>query len=84
MEHRKEGWSILGFGCMRFPMKNGSIDLRETQREIACAIKYGVNYFDTAYVYKGSEKALGIILAKNNWRNKVILATKLPHYLIII
>ncbi len=82
MEHRKEGWSILGFGCMRFPMKNGSIDLRETQREIACAIKYGVNYFDTAYVYKGSEKALGIILAKNNWRNKVILATKLPHYLI--
>lgn len=82
MEHRKEGWSILGFGCMRFPMKNGSIDLRETQREIACAIKYGVNYFDTAYVYKGSEKALGAILAKNNWRNQVILATKLPHYLI--
>lgn len=82
MEHRKEGWSILGFGCMRFPMKNGSIDLRETQREIACAIKYGMNYFDTAYVYKGSEKALGAILAKNNWRNQVILATKLPHYLI--
>ena len=81
MEKRKEGWSILGFGCMRFPSKGG-MDLREIQREIGFAIKHGVNYFDTAYVYRGSEKALGIVLKKNNWRKRVTIATKLPHYLI--
>lgn len=82
MEKRKEDWSILGFGCMRFPMKNGSLDMKETERELAYAIKYGINYFDTAYVYRGSEKALGTVLAKNHWRGKVVIATKLPHYLI--
>ena len=82
MEKRKEGWSILGFGCMRFPSKGGGMDLREIQREIGFAIKHGVNYFDTAYVYRGSEKALGIVLKKNNWRKRVTIATKLPHYLI--
>lgn len=82
MEKRKEGWSILGFGCMRFATKNGSIDMKETEREIAFALRNGINYFDTAYVYKGSEKALGMILAKNHWRGKAVIATKLPHYLI--
>jgi len=82
VEKRKEGWSILGFGCMRFPSKGGGMDLREIQREIGFAIKHGVNYFDTAYVYRGSEKALGIVLKKNNWRKRVTIATKLPHYLI--
>ncbi|MDE7313905.1 MAG: aldo/keto reductase [Eubacterium sp.] len=82
MEKRKNNWPILGFGCMRFPTKNGRIDLRETERELAYAIRHGVNYLDTAYVYKGSEKALGVLLAKNNWREKVVVATKLPHYLI--
>lgn len=82
MERRREGWSVLGFGCMRFAMKNGRIDMRETERELAYAIKCGINYFDTAYVYKGSEKALGTLLAKNHWRSKVVIATKLPHYLV--
>lgn len=82
MEKRKNNWSVLGFGCMRFPTKNGRIDMKETERELAYAIQHGVNYFDTAYVYKGSEKAIGTILAKNHWRKKVVIATKLPHYLI--
>lgn len=82
MEKRKNGWSILGFGCMRFPTRNGHIDMKETERELAYAIRHGINYFDTAYVYKGSEKALGTLLAKNHWRGKVEIATKLPHYLI--
>lgn len=46
------------------------------------AIRGGVNYFDTAYVYQGSEAALGEILKKNNCREQVHIATKLPHYLI--
>ena len=82
MERRTNGWSILGFGCMRFPTKSGRIDLRETERELSYAIRSGVNYLDTAYIYKGSEKAIGVLLAKNHWRKKVVIATKLPHYLI--
>ena len=82
MEKRKNNWSILGFGCMRFPVKSGRINMKETERELAYAIRHGINYFDTAYVYRGSEKALGTLLAKNQWREKVVIATKLPHYLI--
>ena len=74
--------SILGFGCMRFPMKAGRIDLAETEREILTAIEGGVNYFDTAYIYPGSETALGEILERNGLRDRVYIATKLPHYLI--
>lgn len=82
MEYRKDGMSILGFGCMRFPKKGGGIDLAETERELAFAIENGVNYFDTAYIYRGSEKALGFLLKKNHWRERVKIATKMPHYLI--
>ncbi len=74
--------SVLGFGCMRFPTKGGRIDMAETEREIMTAIRGGVNYFDTAYIYPGSEAALGEILARNNVRDQVYIATKLPHYLI--
>lgn len=74
--------SVLGFGCMRFPTKAGKIDFDETEREILAAIDGGVNYFDTAYIYPGSEAVLGEILEKNRLRDKVNIATKLPHYLI--
>ncbi len=86
MNYRKDRYgkelSILGFGCMRFPRKNGKTDMEETEREIMTAIGRGVNYFDTAYIYPGSEAALGEILEKNSARDKVYIATKLPHYLI--
>ncbi len=74
--------SILGFGCMRFPQKLGKIDIEETEREIMTAYHAGVNYYDTAYIYPGSEAALGEILEKNGIRDQVNIATKLPHYLI--
>ncbi len=86
MQYRKDKYgnelSALGFGCMRFPQKNGRIDMAETEKQILAAIDLGVNYFDTAYTYAGSEAALGEILAKNHVRDKVNIATKLPHYLI--
>ena len=74
--------SILGYGCLRFSKKHGQIDLKKTEKEILAAIKAGVNYFDTAYVYSGSEAALGTILERNHLRDRVYIATKLPHYLI--
>ncbi len=86
MNYRKDKYgndiSILGFGCMRFPRNGASIDMPETEKEVLAAIESGVNYFDTAYIYPGSEAALGEILHKNNLREKVYIATKLPHYLI--
>ena len=74
--------SVLGFGCMRFPQIMGRINMKETEQEVMTAIRGGVNYFDTAYVYPGSEAALGEILEKNGVRDQVYIATKLPHYLI--
>ena len=86
MQYRKDKYgndiSVLGFGCMRFRRSGGSIDMAEAEREILSAIESGVNYFDTAYIYPGSEVALGEILSKNQVREKVKIATKLPHYLI--
>ena len=56
--------------------------MAETEREIMAAYHGGVNYFGTAYVYPGSEAALGEILEKNGIRDQVNITTKLPHYLI--
>ena len=74
--------SALGYGCMRFPQKLGKIDMAETEKLILAAIEKGINYFDTAYIYPGSEAAVGEILEKNGLRSRVNIATKLPHYLI--
>ncbi|MBP5593144.1 MAG: aldo/keto reductase, partial [Clostridia bacterium] len=86
MQYRKDKYgkdlSILGYGCMRFSKKGGGIDVDKAEKEILKAYENGVNYFDTAYVYSGSEAALGEILSRNNLRDKVNIATKLPQYLI--
>ena len=74
--------SLLGYGCMRFAKTGGAIDLDKAEREILRAVELGVNYFDTAYIYPGSESALGEILARNRLRDRVNIATKLPQYLI--
>lgn len=74
--------SVLGYGCMRFTQSGGKVDLEKTEQEIMQAYHAGVNYYDTAYIYSGSEEALGKILEKNQIRDNVYIATKLPHYLI--
>ena len=79
--------SILGFGCMRFRRNLAATDMQKTEEQIRLAIKAGVNYFDTAYMYPGNEKVLGTILAKKDddgvmLRDKVFIATKLPFMLI--
>ena len=86
MQYREDKYgnklSILGFGCMRFQRKMGSIDYEKAERQIMLAIENGVNYFDTAYIYPGSEALLGEVLERNHARDSVYIATKLPHYLI--
>ena len=74
--------SLLGYGCMRFTRKGNAIDLEKAQKELAHAIENGVNYFDTAYIYPGSEAAIGEIFHRLNCRERIYIATKLPHYLI--
>ena len=74
--------SQLGYGCMRFSRKGSAIDYEKAEREVLLAIEKGVNYFDTAYVYPGSEECLGRILDENKRRDRVYIATKLPQYII--
>jgi predicted aldo/keto reductase-like oxidoreductase len=86
MEYRQnkngEPISILGYGCMRFTSGPRGIDIDKAEKEIMTAFRNGVNYFDTAYVYTGSEAALGEILERNGIRDQVNIATKLPQYLV--
>ena len=73
--------SQLGYGCMRFSKSGMSIDYKKAEREILLAIEKGINYFDTAYVYPGSEECLGRILEENKCRDRVYIADKLPQYI---
>lgn len=82
MSRTGEPISILGYGCMRFSRKGTGIDLEKAERELMEAIEAGVNYLDTAYIYTGSEAAVGEILERNDARERVSIATKLPQYLI--
>ena len=72
--------SLLGFGCMRFPVTaEGKIDEPLAEKMMDKAIASGVNYIDTAYPYHGgeSETFVGKVLSKYD-RSSLYLATKLP------
>ena len=78
--------SILGYGCMRWPMikdEDGKdiVDQEAVNRLVDYAIEHGVNYFDTSPVYlQGqSEQATGIAL-KRHPRESYFLATKLSNF----
>ncbi len=82
MQYREDKYgnklSVLGFGCMRFKKKMGKITFEDAERQIMKAFNKGVNYFDTAFIYPGSESVIGEVFEKNNIRDKVYIATKLP------
>lgn len=73
--------SRLAMGNMRLPTKDnipgGPIDYAKAEEMIDYAIKHGVNYYDTAYVYHNgeSEKFLGNVMRKYP-RTDYYLATK--------
>ena len=70
----------LGFGLMRLPEKDGTIDIGHVSRMVDAYMQAGLNYFDTAYVYHGgnSEKAIKEALVRRYPRDQFMLATKLP------
>lgn len=92
METRKFGKdkkvvSVLGMGCMRFPLKGEStkeIDEKKVQEMMRVAVEGGVNYIDTAWPYHGgeSEPVVGRAIQALGIRDQIHLATKLPSWLI--
>jgi len=66
------GISRFGLGCMRFPK-----DESEAIEMVRYAIDHGVNYLDTAYVYKDSEAILCKAL-QGGYRERIKLASKAP------
>ncbi len=78
-QHTGDVVSLLGYGCMRWPMtEDGSaIDQELVNELVDYALAHGVNYFDTAPVYiRGwSEAATGRALARHP-RESYFVATK--------
>ena len=67
--------SLLGFGAMRLPK-----DAAECAKMFASYIESGGNFFDTAYVYGGSEEMLKTALTSKHPRDSYLLSTKLPSW----
>ena len=83
-QFRGKRLSMLGFGCMRLPVKNGvyaDIDEQAAAEMIELAMRNGVNYYDTAWGYHdgNSETVMGRILS-NYPRESFYLASKFPGY----
>jgi len=78
--------SLLGYGCMRFPTKDGNIDEAQSFGLLKAAVDSGVNYFDTAYIYHDSksEEFTGRFLKEHSGlkREEYYIATKLPTWLV--
>ena len=78
--------SLLGYGMMRLPMKEGTeeFDQELINHQIDYAIEHGVNYFDSSPVYcRGeSERCTGIALKAQSRlpRDKYFVATKLSNF----
>ena len=62
MQYRKDrkgnDISLLGFGCMRFEGSGTGEYFQKANDQVMEAIRQGINYFDTAYVYKNNERKL--------------------------
>ena len=69
----------FGFGCMRLPMKDGAVDLKQMAEMVDAFLDSGFNYFDTAHGYTGgaSETALRETLVKRYPRERYTLTNKL-------
>lgn len=66
----------LGFGLMRLPKKGPFTDIEQTKKMVDAFLDAGFTYFDTAYVYLGSEAAAKKALVSRYDRSAFTLATK--------
>ena len=71
----------LGFGCMRFPKKGDRFDMELIKKMVDRFLEAGFTYFDTAWAYPGSEKALKEALIDRYPREKFLLATKMAPWI---
>ena len=67
----------LGFGLMRLPRKGLGIDVEQVKQMVDLFLESGFTYFDTAYVYLGSENAARKALVERYPRESYTLATKI-------
>ena len=52
----------FGFGLMRLPRKDGAIDVEQVKQMVDKFMEAGLNNFDTAWAWEGSEDAVGQVL----------------------
>ena len=67
----------LGFGLMRLPRKGVVTDIEQTKKMVDMFMEAGFTYFDTAYVYPGSESAIKKALVYRYPRDSYTLCTKM-------
>ena len=72
----------LGFGLMRLPKNDGVIDIPAVSRMVDAFLEKGFTYFDTAYVYAGSEEALRQALVERHPRESYTVASKLAGWML--
>ena len=72
----------LGFGLMRLPKKGLGTDIEQTKKMVDLFMDAGFTYFDTAYVYLGSEEAARKALVERYPRESYTLATKLNAFML--
>ena len=67
----------LGFGFMRLPTAGNGFDMAQINKMVDAFMEGGFTYFDTAFVYRGSERALFESLVERYPRESFQIATKL-------
>ena len=67
----------LGFGLMRLPKKDNEIDIEQFKTMVDLFMEAGFTYFDTAFVYSGSEEAMKAALIDRYPRESFTVATKM-------
>lgn len=72
----------LGFGMMRLPKEGDAFDIEQIKKMVDLFLEAGFRYFDTSWGYHGSEEAMREALVERYPRDKYLLATKCPVWLV--
>lgn len=81
MSYLGEDIKKLGFGLMRLPKIDGEIDVEQTKEMVDMFLEAGFKYFDTAFLYTGSEEAIKKALVERYPRDSYYLATKMAAWM---